>query len=361
MKRILSIALAAALLSQAVVAFAQDSGEPSEKSVLDAARAKYRAGENAESDSRQAAEAPEESAAAVAADQRDDFPFTPVQVSFVPGVSLPFGVYDVTLSAGMIGGITRDVSGAAGSGVFNISRDLRGVQGAGIFNIAENVHGLQGAGLFNIARSVQGGQAAGLFNSAGDVKGVQIGVVNIARNIDGVQIGLINIAGNGVDSLGAAYEPATSYVYAYWQSGTPTLYTIAGLGAPCRDWDCDPAGAVASIGLGSRSCLLGMKIDVDLSAESAIGALPYKSFAWSGDWSAWEGWSDLRPYPSLRIAAGVPIGHHWQVFAGLKADIDVKALGDRVPEALKSGPGWRGSLFDEGFTVWPKWFFGLKM
>jgi hypothetical protein len=376
MKRILSIAFAAALISQAVVAFAQDSGEPSEKSVLDAARAKYWAGGNAKSDSRQAAEAPEDSAAAIAAAQGDDFPFTPVQISFVPGVSLPFGVYDVTLSAGMIGGITRDVSGAAGSGVFNISRDLRGaqgagvfnisrdmrgVQGAGIFNVAEDVHGLQGAGLFNIARSVKGGQAAGLFNSAGDVKGVQIGVVNIARNIDGVQIGLINIAGNGVDSLGVAYEPATSYAYAYWQAGTPTLYTIAGLGAPCRDWDCDPAGAVASIGFGSRSSLFGIKIDMDLSAESAIGDLPYRSFAWSGDWSAWEGWSDLKPYPSLRIAAGAPIGHHWQVFAGLKADIDVKALGDRVPEALKRGSGWKGSLFDEGFTIWPKWFFGLKM
>jgi hypothetical protein len=407
MKRILSIAFAAALLGQAVVAFAQDSGEPSERSVLDAARAKYRAsqGADAEAESRPAPESPEASAAPAA--PNDDFPYTPVQLSFVPGVSLPFGQYDVTLSAAMIGGLTRDVAGAAGAGVFNISRDLRGAQGAGVFNIARNlrgaqgagvfnildeeargaqgagvfniakglrgaqgagvfnmaegVEGFQGAGLFNIAGDVRGGQAAGLFNIAGDVKGVQIGIVNFAKNVDGAQIGLINFAGNGIESLALAIEPATSYAYAYWQAGTPSFYTIAAVGAPCRDWEWDFAGAVASYGFGSRSSFLGMYVDADVSAASAIGALPYRSFDWDGDWGDWKGWSSLRPYPSLRVEAGMPVGHHWKVFAGVKADVDVDRLGDRVPEALKKGGSWKGRLFDEGFTVWPKWFFGLKM
>ena len=69
----------------------------------------------------------------------------------------------------------------------------------------------------------------------------------------------------------------------------------------------------------------------------------------------------IRPYPALRISASLPIGRHWKAFAGLKADIDVNALGDRVPEALKAGEGRKGNLFQEAFTVWPKWFFGLKM
>jgi hypothetical protein len=423
MKRFISIAIAAALLGQAVVIFAQDSGEPSEQSVLEAARAKYWASKDAdqgasaqEAPEAQAApsaeqapqeqEAPEESSGTIAKTRDENFPYTPFLLSFVPGISVPFGTYDVSFAGGMIACVVNDVQGVEGSGVFNMANDVRGlqgagifnmardlrglqgagifniarnasgaqgagifniaddvhgIQGAGIFNIADSVHGFQGAGLFNIAGDVSGGQAAGLFNSAGNVKGVQIGVVNFARNIDGVQIGLVNIAGNGVDSLSFAYEPATSYAYAYWQAGTPALYTVAGVGAPYTDWSCDYSGAVASLGLGSRSHFLGITIDVDVSAEEEIGSLPFDSFDWSGDWSAWEGWSMMRPYHSLRISAGVPIGHHWQVFAGLKADIDVDALGDRVPEALKKGSGWRSSLFDEGFTVWPKWFFGLKI
>ncbi len=67
------------------------------------------------------------------------------------------------------------------------------------------------------------------------------------------------------------------------------------------------------------------------------------------------------PYPSVRLTAGLPIGRHFQIVAGVKADIDVDALGNRVPSALKTGSGWQGRLFDEGFTVWPKWFFGVKI
>jgi hypothetical protein len=390
MKRIISIVIAMALLGQAV-AFAQDSGEPSEQSVLDVARAKYQADQEADGASG--------AQAAPASEARDDkvpeepFPFTPVLLSFVPGVSFPFGTYDVNVAGGMIGSITRDVSGAEGSGVFNISRDVRGgqgagvfnissdvrggqgagvfnisdsihgIQGAGVFNIAKGVRGFQGAGVFNIAGDVSGGQAAGLFNRADSVKGVQIGVVNIADNIDGVQIGLINIAGNGIRSLGLAFEPSTSYAYASWQVGSPFLYTLASLGVPYRDWDPDWRGTVAGLGLGSRSRLLGMIIDVDLSAEAAIGALPYDTIARSrnGDCDAWEGWAMIKPYPALRISASLPIGRHWKAFAGLKADFEVDALGERVPEALKAGEGYRGKLFHEAFTVWPKWFFGLKM
>jgi hypothetical protein len=390
MKRILSIIALTVLCSQVRIVFAQESGVPSEGRVLGSAWSKYL------QDKGPGAKSPSE------------VPYTPILISFVPGISFPFGYYDSSLAAGAIGSITRDIEGAEGSGVFNISRDVRGIQGAGVFNIARDVlgfqgagvfnisqgklsglqsagvfniagivrapfqaagvfnivdeiYGFQGAGIFNIAGSVAGGQAAGLFNKADRVAGIQVGLVNVARHIDGVQIGLVNIAGNGVDSVGVSYEPITGYAYAHWQAGAPALYTVAGVGAPSGDWLSDFTSFVASLGLGSRAHWFGLNLDFDISAEQPIGTLPYKTFDWSGDWRAWEGWSMLKPYPSIRLTAGLPIGRHFQIIGGVKADIDVDALGNRVPQALKAGEGWRGSLFDGGFTVWPKWFLGVKI
>ena len=290
--------------------------------------------------------------------------------------------------------LSRDVRGLQWAGVFNVSRKVHGLQSAGVFNIADGelvglqsagvfniadggIAGLQGAGVFNIARGgiagfqaagvfniagrVEGGQAAGVFNKADRVSGVQIGLVNVAGYIDGVQIGLVNKAGNGVDSIGVTYEPASDFAYVHWQAGAPAVYTVAGIGAPSGDWFRDGSGFVASLGLGSRARCFGLNVDLDISAEQAIGDLPYGSFDWSGDWASWGGWAMLRPYPSVRLMAGLPLGRHFQIVGGLKADIDLDSLGDRVPEALKRGSSWRGMLWGEGFTVWPKWFFGVKI
>ncbi len=421
MKAIRSAIVAAALLCRAAIVFAQDSSEPSVQSVLDAARAKYWQDKAPDGSDLPSDVAPPE--ASDGARARNQVPYTPIIISFVPGISFPFGYYDASIVGGAIGNLVRDVSGVAGAGVFNISRDLRGVQGAGIFNIAREVEGvqdagvfnlvdrdvtgLQGAGVFNIVRgkvtgiqaaglfnisgkllapvqaaglfniadevrgfqaagafniagNVAGGQAAGVFNKADRVAGLQVGLVNVAGHIDGVQIGLVNIAGNGVGSLGLTYEPASDFAYLHWQTGTPALYTVAGIGAPSGDWLRDYTGFVASFGLGSRAHCFGLNVDLDVSAEEAIGSLPYSSIDKS-DWSAWEGWSMMRPYPSARLMLGLPLARHFQVVGGVKADIDADSLGNRVPESLKRGSGWRGALFGEGFTVWPEWFFGVKI
>jgi hypothetical protein len=176
-----------------------------------------------------------------------------------------------------------------------------------------------------------------------------------------VQIGLFNFAGNGIKSLGAVFEPDTGFGYAYWQAGTPALYSIARVGTPFSDWNPDWTGAVASYGFGTRGDLFGVAIDTDLSAEAAVGALPYDSFDCHGDTHQWAGWSMIRPYPSLRVAASVPIGNHWRITGGVKVDFDVEDWGSRVPEALKVGSGGNFELFGEGFTAWPKWFFGLTL
>jgi hypothetical protein len=172
MKRFITV-IAAALLLQAVTVYAQDEGdEPSIHSVLDAARAKYhsamrKAKEAVEnSDEGRKDEAPAEAAAEAPALAEAPVPYTPVLLSFVPSLSVPFGYYDVSVAAGCIGTIAHDVSGASAAGVFNIERDVRGAQGAGVFNIAREVRGAQGAGVFNLAESVRGVQGSGVFNIA---------------------------------------------------------------------------------------------------------------------------------------------------------------------------------------------------
>jgi hypothetical protein len=416
MKRFLVIVLASALAVQGALAFAQDAGEPSEESVLDAARAKYW-GANEQQKDASAAEAPAQAAAP--ADQEPDavveggdeppsadenlpppraepgrkaryFPFL---ISFAPGLSVPFGYRDTSIAVGVVGSLARDVRGIDGSSVFSIARDidgaeaagvfviarnvrgfqgagvfdvaagaLQGVQAAGLFTIAEKVHGFQGAGLFNIAGDVRGAQAAGLFNVARDVHGVQVGLVNVAREVDGMQIGLVNIAGNGVDSIGLVYEPETDYLYAYWQAGSPFLYTTVGYGSTVSDyrWD-NGQSAVASIGLGSRTRFLGLKIDADLSAEQPVGNLPYGSFDYCDPWTSWDGWALIAPYPTVKLSLGLPIGRHFQLIAGFKADIDIASLGARVPSALKAGRSWSGRAFGEDYSVWTKWYFGFKL
>jgi hypothetical protein len=412
MKRIVAL-LAAALLVQAV--FADDADEPSEQSVLEAARAKYWQDQQSSNDDKGADISVDIDIDVNGGDdgQSDDtreyrksddgVPFTPFLISFVPGLSAPFGYFDVGFAAGAVGNMTRDVKGAEGAGVFNMSRnvmgfqgagvfnmaeDVRGFQGAGVFNMAKKVHGFQGAGVFNmaddvdspfqaagvfnmakkvrgfqgagvfnIADEVSGGQMAGVFNVAEKVRGVQIGLVNVAEEIDGIQVGLVNIAGNGVDSLGVLYEPASDWFYAQWQSGTPALFSVLGIGAPGAAWFEDWDEFAVFAGLGTRSRFLGVNLDFDVCAVQSVAAMPSSREAWESG----EAWKSVAPYPSVRLTAGIPVfGKRGQIVGGLKADVDVDSLGDRVPESLRTGDSWSDTWFGERFTVWPKWYFGLK-
>jgi hypothetical protein len=399
MKKII-VLLAAALLAQAVIA-----EDPSEQSVLDAARAKYWQDQGSPTDEGgNSAEVDIDIDVNIVGEGKPEgVPFTPILISFVPGVSIPFGFYDVGLAAGSIGNLTRDVKGAAFAGVFNLSRkvmgfqgagvfnmadDVKGFQAAGVFNMAKRVHGFQGAGVFNmaddvdspmqaagvfniadkvrgsqaagvfnIADEVSGAQAAGVFNIAGKIRGAQIGVVNVAEDIDGVQIGLVNIAGNGVDSLGVLYEPQSDWFYAQWQSGTPALFSVYGIGASASAWFEDWNEFSVFAGLGTRARLLGANIDLDVCAVQPVSGLPSSRESWETG----EAWKSLDPYPSVRLTAGIPVlGKRGQLVVGLKADLDVGSLGDRMPESLRTGKPWSDAWFGERFTVWPKWFLGVK-
>jgi hypothetical protein len=416
MKRFISLFAVAALLCQAAFLIAQTSDEPSTQSVLDAARAKYWQDKSSEDQSEG------QSSDSAGGEVREPVGYTPFLISFVPGVSVPFGYYDTSIAGGAIGNLTRDINGVEGASVFNLSRDIHGLQAAGVFNLARNVtgfqsagvfnmvdrdfsgfqgagvfnivngrfagfqgagvfnignrvfapfqgagvfnlvdevYGFQAAGVFNIAGTVVGGQAAGVFNIAKRVNGVQLGVVNIADHIDGVQLGLINIAGNGVGSLGVTYEPLTNFFFAHLQAGTPYLYTVAGLGAASQDWGRNLDGFVASLGLGSRTRLLGLNIDLDVSGMQTLAGLP-RDQAGCENWNP-EAQNWFRPFPSIRLMAGLPLGGHLQLVGGLTADVDFDSLGNRVPEALKTSSVWRAQVFGESFSAYYKWFFGLKI
>jgi hypothetical protein len=178
---------------------------------------------------------------------RDNAGFFPVVVSFVPGISFPFGgTYSTNFGFGMlmsdvhnlygvqtssiigtasgnvlgvqangIGTVTQGrTTGFQASGVFNVAEDrvvggqfggvfnvaqgnVVGVQSGGVFNVAEgDVFFLQNAGVFNVAEgTVRGAQVGGVFNVAGDVTGAQVaGVFNVAEKVKGVQIGLVNVS-----------------------------------------------------------------------------------------------------------------------------------------------------------------------
>jgi len=366
--RIIAFAAAAIVCG---AAFAQNSApEPSEQSALDAARSTYwssQASAQAQTDNPQP-----ESPASSGGTEQEKRPHSPVVLAFVPGLQLPFGSCDTSFCAAYIGAMTEDVDGFAAAGVFDMARDLHGFQASGVFNLSRAVQGFQAAGVFNMATSISGFQAAGLFNSADElsgtqiaglfnvaknVHGVQIGVVNVADHIDGVQIGLLNFARNGVGGLTAIYEPATNYVFTYWQTGTPYLYTLVGAGAPRNDWFARSDRAVFSLGFGSRMESHGAYLDIDVSAEEPVGPLVAEGLR-SGFGSPTNPW--LTPYPSARLSIGIPVAGRVHLVGGVKIDVDL-LYSPGLPAELKSGRPYSDACFGVPFDAYATWFFGLRI
>lgn len=196
----------AALLALALAAQAQ-SGGPSESSVLQKARDKLNRG--ASSGVKTAPDLPPWFFVEAPEDDDSEGAYTPILVSFTPGLSIPFGYWSTSIGLGAVGSLTRDVYGFAGAGVFTLSRQVYGFQGSGVFGTARAVDGVQTAGIFAIAdRDLNGAQISGIFNVAGgDAEGVQLaGLFNIAGGrLDGIQLaGLFNVAQEANSPLQAA-------------------------------------------------------------------------------------------------------------------------------------------------------------
>ncbi len=316
----------------------------------------------------------------------------PLQVSLVPGAGLPFGAGDTAVSLGLIGAINDridiiqfsslfnvagEVTGAQAAGVFNIaSRRLDGVQlggvfnignivltpfqGAGVFNIAHNLIGFQAAGVFNIADNVYGLQAAGLFNVAKDMRGLQVGVVNVADRLEGLQIGLLNFSSNGIGDLGLVWTRSDGYLNASWKTGRNGLYFVYGAGSPQGEWFTRPEHLTVNAGIGHRTGgSRSLHIDLDLRAEQYIGPDPIWFAEGVFHKNGLTPLDVLRPYPSLNLCLGLPIGPV-TLIGGAKIDVDLAAA-PWVPDSLRKGISWTNTWLGAGFTSWTKLFFGLSI
>jgi hypothetical protein len=195
---------------------AQSKDWPDESSILDQARKNYQNQNDRQDQKNDLKQSLDE----VITDWVDEnfaqpkeerIPFTPLVISFVPGLSVPFGDYKTIVALGIIGSGVKEFYGVQAASVFSLAdKGGAGLQSSGVFNICGGTFlGVQAAGVFNIADgSLQGGQAAGVFNIAGNGSGpVQLaGIFNIAGNsFSGVQAaGVFNIAGRQMKGIQAA-------------------------------------------------------------------------------------------------------------------------------------------------------------
>lgn len=142
------------------------------------------------------------------------FTQTPVQVSFVPGLS-SHGIYNSQtvsdVSFNILGGYSAGVRGVEIGGLFNIDKyDVSSFQMAGLINIVGGgVKGVQIAGIGNtVLDSVKAIQTAGIFNVVGKkFIGVQTaGIINTVKgNVEGFQLaGILNVAAKKLDGAQVA-------------------------------------------------------------------------------------------------------------------------------------------------------------
>ncbi len=316
----------------------------------------------------------------------------PVQVSFVPGAGLPFGSGDAAISLGLIGAINDRIDMIQLSSVFNVANEARGIQaagvfnvasqrldgiqlggvfnignivvtpiqGAGVFNIAHNLIGFQAAGVFNIADNVYGVQTAGVFNLAKDVRGLQIGVVNVADKVDGLQIGLLNFSSNGISDLGLVWNRSDGYVNTSWKTGRNGFYFVYGAGAPQGEWFSNPDHVTVSAGLGGRTgSSRAPHIDLDIRAEQYLGPDHVRFAKGILHEDGLTPLDVLRPYPSINLCLGIPIGPV-TLIGGAKVDVNL-ADAPWMPASLQKGLSYSDTWFGLGFTAWTKLFFGLSI
>lgn len=315
--------------------------------------------------------------------------YTPIQISLVPGIALPFSS-NSAICVGPIGNISGRVDLLQAAGVFNIASAIRGLQAAGVFNIAgENMEGIQAAGVFNIAGGNQaslqvggvfniasgsaGSQISGVFNIAGDTQGLQIGpVFNIAGDIDGIQVGLVNLAGkvrgiqvgllsfssNGVFDLELDWEPDTGFFRTSLETGNSFLFARYAVAAPKDElfniWD----SALVSAGLGTR---LGdpksLYLDLSVSASQAIGSDPglfVQSITWCNGHSPKE---VLAPWPTLEAGLSLKLGPA-QLTAGLRTEVSLGSA-PNLPSLRAQGWKYEDRWFGESFTAWTTWYLGF--
>lgn len=301
--------------------------------------------------------------------------YTPLQLSIVPGIGIPFGTPDAGIVLGPIGNISGKVDVLQAAGVFNIADRIRGIQAAGVFNITgkgatplqvagvfnigEDIRGIQVGGVFNIAEQVEGLQVGSIFNIASDVIGTQVGLVNIADEIHGLQIGLVNIASNGVLDLFVDWEPETKAVSASLRTGTSSLFAVYSASMPAADFNVTADRLIAGLGLGTRiGDSESLCIDLTVSASQLAGPdLDRYAEAWeTRSWDRFQ--SLLAPWPTLGADISLDMGW-FALVGGVRVDVDLAAW-PNLPAMRKVGTRYADRWFDQDFVSWTTWHAGIR-
>jgi hypothetical protein len=273
------------------------------------------------------------------------------------------GVFNIArgdLSTAQVAGVFNiadsDANWLQWAGVFNVtSGRFRGLQSAGVFNIADGgVSGIQAAGVFNVAGDVNGAQVAGVVNVADTVRGVQIGLVNICDEMYGIPIGLVNIVRKGIFDL-SAWKDETGYAWVGLQKGSSNFYMLAYGGEHTSDWFSNMNTYTAALGFGTRIKLGPIFIDLDGAAKHRIvGVEPGKKIYHSLNF--YNG----QVFPSFRAIAGLKLFGDIGVFGGITFDCHIPGYSGYDP-VFHTGKAIDGSLGGVSFSLYPKWFFGLKI
>ncbi len=318
--------------------------------------------------------------------------YTPLQISLVPGLAIPFGASHASIVLGTVGNIsgkvdllqaagvfniTREITGLQAAGVFNIaSEGMEGIQAGGVFNIAEDtrtpiqiggvfniakgLQGLQVAGVFNISGDVEGAQAAGVFNVADDVDGFQVGLVNIADHVNGIQLGLVNISSNGVFEITGSWEGQTDYVFGTLKTGNTSVFGVYSVASPSADRFKVPESMILSAGLGTRiGNSKAFFMDLSVSASQAVGpdavkfvnAIQYKNGLVPGD--------VLAPWPTLDASLTLDMGA-LRLVGGVRTDINMGSA-PYLPASLAKGLEYSDTWLGESFSAWTKWYIGVGL
>ena len=262
--------------------------------------------------------------------QEEDF--IPIQISFTPMLALPFGYGDVGLELGLVGALTRDVQGAAASGVFTISRSVHGLQANGVYGLASgHVEGLQTSGVFSLAGGdVEGAQMAGVFDVAGGrVDGAQLaGVFNVGGDIDGAQLaGVFNISRNyrGPVQAAGVFNIARNIRGSQLAGVANQAIDVRGLqvSSIVNIADRVRGTQIGLVNIAGR--MEGVQIGLVNIAGNGIGGLgllydPESEYGWLF-------WQSGTPYLFTRLSAGRPAYDAWDDPSGL---VTQASLGSRT-------------------------------
>jgi hypothetical protein len=197
------------------------------------------------------------------------------------------------------------------------------------------------------------------------VRGTQMGLINVSENLYGIPFGLINYTKNGVRDVGFWHDDADN-VYAFWANGTNNFYTLVFAGEAREEWGVSTGTLAGGVGVGYRSKLGSLNLDVDVSAKHFFGNTVLDAYNQlnAGIYPNDPNWvypfGSVTAFPMARVSVGLPLFKIFEVFGGMSFDVGIDGTYP-VPGALKDGKSYAFNAFDTPVEVYPHFFWGVKL